>query len=219
MWIAKFPSKQDDIDNGAWEAATCKLARMCGIAVSDFFVKKCTSKHHTFLTLRFDREGKKRIHIASAMTMLGYSEGNTENATWLELAEFIIKRCSNVNANLEQLWRRLVFSIAISNSDCYLRNHAFILGKNKTWNLAPAYDMNPDPYATGLALNVTENCNALDFDLAMDVAPFFRVNAKKASEILKLVKNSVAKWRGRLLYSANAQIFVDFANNLFLRLP
>ncbi|MCL2208346.1 MAG: HipA domain-containing protein [Fibromonadales bacterium] len=195
LWIAKFPSKLDVIDKGAWEAVVCKLARMCKISVSDFIIKKCASKYHTFLTLRFDRRGKMRIHIASAMTMLGYSDGNTENASWLELADFIIRYCSNVNGDLEELWRRLVFSIAISNSDCHLRNHSFILDKNKTWNLAPAYDMNPEPSATGLALNVDENNNSLDFDLALDVAPFFRINVQRAKDILQFVKNTVAKWR------------------------
>ncbi len=194
LWIAKFPSKLDDIDKGAWEAVVCKLAQMCGIAVSDFSIKKCNSKYHTFLTLRFDRKYKMRIHIASAMTMLGYSDGNTENASWLELTDFIIKHSDRTNQDLEELWRRLVFSVAISNSDCHLRNHSFILNKNKIWNLAPAYDMNPDPDATGLALNVNENNNSLDFDLALDVAPFFRVNAQKAKEILLLVKKTVAKW-------------------------
>ncbi|MCL2260255.1 MAG: HipA domain-containing protein [Fibromonadales bacterium] len=195
LWIAKFPSKLDSIDKGAWEAAVCKLARMCGISVSNFLIKKCASKHHTFLTLRFDRKGKTRIHIASAMTMLGYSDGNTENASWLEMADFIIKHCANVNADLEELWRRLVFSIAVSNSDCHLRNHSFILDKNKTWNLSPAYDMNSEPSATGLALNVDENNNSLDFDLALDVAPFFRIDAQKAKNILQFVKNTVSKWR------------------------
>ncbi|MDR3002317.1 MAG: HipA domain-containing protein [Fibromonadaceae bacterium] len=195
LWIAKFPSKLDDFDKGAWEAVTCKLARMCKITVSDFFIKKCTSKYHTFLTLRFDRKGKRRIHIASAMTMLGYSDGNTEDANWLEIAEFIIKHGGSVKADLEELWRRLVFSIAISNSDCHLRNHAFILNENKTWSLTPAYDMNPDPYATGLALNVNENNNSLDFDLALDVAPFFRVQAKEAKETLQLIKKTVGKWQ------------------------
>ena len=194
LWIAKFPSKLDDIDKGAWEAVVCKLAKMCGIAVSDFFIKKCTSKYHTFLTLRFDRKKKMRIHIASAMTMLGYSDGNTENASWLEIAEFIIKHGNNVKADLEELWQRLVFSIAVSNSDCHLRNHAFILDKNKNWNLSPAYDINPDPFATGLALNVNENNNSLDFDLALDVAPYFRMNSKAAKEYLQIVKKNVAKW-------------------------
>jgi len=194
LWIAKFPSKQDDIDKGAWEAVVCKLAKMCGIAVSDFFIKKCTSKYHTFLTLRFDRDKNRRIHIASAMTMLGYSDGNAENSNWLEIAEFIIKRGNNVNADLKELWQRLVFSIAVSNSDCHLRNHAFILDKNNGWNLSPAYDINPDPFATGLALNVSENDNSLDFGLAQDVAPYFRINSKAAKEYLQFVKINVAKW-------------------------
>lgn len=194
LWIAKFPSRMDGIDKGAWEAVVCKLARMCGITVSDFFIKKCTSKYHTFLTLRFDRKKKMRIHTASAMTMLGYSDGNAENASWLEIAEFIIKHGNNVKADLEELWRRLAFSIAVSNSDCHLRNHAFILDKNRSWNLSPAYDINPDPFATGLALNANENNNSLDFDLALSVAPYFRVNSKAAKEYLQLVKRNVAKW-------------------------
>jgi serine/threonine-protein kinase HipA len=196
LWVAKFPSKSDDIDRGAWEAVACKLAQMCGIAVNSFFIKKYTSEYHTFLMSRFDRRPRRRIHLASAAAQLGYIDGNEENSSWMELAEFIIKRGNRTDSDLEELWRRLVFSIAISNSGCHLRNHTFLLTLNKAWVLSPAYGFLPDSSATGLALNVNENNNTLNFDLAMEMAPLFRLDARKSREILRLVKNSVARWKG-----------------------
>lgn len=194
LWIAKFPSRSDRQDIGAWEAVAMQMARACGITVSDFNVVRY-NQYATFLTRRFDRTSEgKRIHFTSAMTMLGYSDGHTEGCSYLELAEWISRNSCQAQADLEELWRRLVFSIAISNCDDHLRNHGFLLSENG-WRLAPAYDLNPVYYGTGLCLNIDEHSNALDFDLALEVAPYFGVNTAKSTQIISSIKENVSNWR------------------------
>lgn len=196
LWIAKFPSKNDQENTGAWEMVTYKLALNAGIDMAESQAAKFSSPNHTFLTKRFDRSGNKRIHFASAMTMLDYTDGYgaNEGASYLELAEFISKNSAQVNEDLEELWRRIVFSICVSNTDDHLRNHGFIL-TDKGWSLSPAYDINPVENGAGLSLNISEDDNALDLDLAMAVHPYFRLTEKKAIEILEVVKSSVSNWR------------------------
>ena len=197
LWIAKFPSGQDRKDIGAWEAITAELAKRCGIEISECKTIKFSSKHHTFLSKRFDRSiSGKRIHFASAMTLLGYTDGAdaNEGVSYLELAEWIGKNCENVEENLTQLWRRIVFNIAVSNCDDHLRNHGFIL-TSKGWTLSPAYDINPDEKGSGLTLNISENDNSLDFELALSVIGYFGISTIKAQEILNEVKNAVSKWQ------------------------
>lgn len=197
LWIAKFPSSNDAADVGAWEAVACELARMSGIQVAESKAQRFSGKQHTFLTRRFDRTNTgKRIHFSSAMTMLGLTDGAdaAEGVSYLSLVEFLMTNGSEVGRNLEELWRRIVFNISISNCDDHLRNHGFILTQHG-WMLSPAYDMNPDPLGTGLKLNISEDDNSLDFDLAMSVAPYFRLSDKKAVEIIDKVRKSVADWR------------------------
>jgi len=197
LWVAKFPSQNDEKDMGAWEAVAHALAQKCGLTVPEVRLEKFGKKHHTFLSRRFDRAGRqKRIHFASAMTMLEHKDGDdaSQGASYLELVDFIIENGSHVNRDLEELWRRIVFFISISNSDDHLRNHGFLLGPGG-WELAPAYDMNPNEFAAGLSLNISEVSNALDFDLAMDVVPFFRIKADKAKAILQKNKKEVSMWR------------------------
>ena len=197
LWIAKFPSKHDEKDMGAWEMVAHEMAAASGINVASAMAQKFVGRHHTFLTKRFDRsETGERIHFASAMTMLGYSDGanHEDGVSYLELAEFLMRYGENTNRDLEELWRRIVFNIAISNTDDHLRNHGFMLGE-LGWNLSPAYDMNPVEYAAGgLKLNISEEDNSLDFDLAMSVAPYFRVRAEKAKEIRAQIESVVSKW-------------------------
>lgn len=197
LWIAKFPSRNDNIDIGGWEAVTYELAIAAGINMAESQARKFSGKHHTFLTKRFDRtDSGKRIHFASAMTMLGYTDGQdyTDGVSYLELAEFIIKNGANVNTDLEELWRRIVFSICVTNTDDHLRNHGFILTPDG-WRLSPAYDINPVETGTGLKLNISENDNALDNDVAMGVIGYFRLREERAIQILKEVKESVRNWK------------------------
>lgn len=197
LWIAKFPSINDRKDVGAWEMVANRLALESGMNISEGSIKKFASKHHTYLTKRFDRgENSTRIHFASAMTMLGYTDSadNKANASYIEIAEFLIRNGADVASDLNELWRRIVFSIAIRNTDDHLRNHGFLLTPGG-WRLSPAYDVNPNEYGTGLSLNISEKDNSLDFELALSVAEYFSLNASQAKEIIEQVKSVVAHWR------------------------
>ena len=196
LWMAKFPSNNDTKDMGAWEMVVSELARNCGITMAESRAQKFLGKQHTFLSKRFDRTPSgARIHFASAMTMLGTTDGAdyTTGTSYLSLVEFIMTCGAHVEENLKELWRRMVFNIAVSNCDDHLRNHGFLLTK-QGWVLSPAYDVNPDEYGTGLKLNISEEDNSLDFDLAMSVAPHFRLSKKEASSILFDIKKSVSAW-------------------------
>ncbi|MFT3946113.1 MAG: HipA domain-containing protein [Agriterribacter sp.] len=196
LWIAKFPSKNDNKDVAAWEMVANQLAKASGINVSEGMLMKFNNKHHTFLTRRFDRTSKgERIHFASAMTLSGHMDGeDAEGASYLELVEFISKYGAAVEKDLEELWRRIVFSICIKNTDDHLRNHGFLL-TNEGWILSPAYDLNPNEYGTGLSLNISETDNALTLDLAIEVSDYFRVSNDSAKKIIHEVLSSVKKWR------------------------
>ena len=193
LWIAKFPGLSDEKDVGAWEMVAHELAVESGLNVAETMIKRFTSRHHTFLTKRFDRKKDKRIHFASAMTMLGYTDFQ-EGASYLELAEFLTANGANINNDLEELWERIVFSICVKNTDDHLRNHGFIL-TDKGWILSPAYDINPNETGTGLKINISENDNSLDFDLALDVIQYFRLDKKRALKIITDIKNVVSNWR------------------------
>jgi serine/threonine-protein kinase HipA len=195
LWIAKFPSKNDTLDKGAWEYVAHLLAAEAGITMSPSKIQKIIGDKHTFFTQRFDREKAKRIHFVSAMTMTGYTEERLrdQTASYLDIADFISTRGINVNENLAQLWRRLVFSIAISNTDDHLRNHGFLLTP-KGWTLSPAYDLNSSTDKTGLALNIDMENNALDFDLARSVGEYFRLDQQEMDKILNEVLTSVKTW-------------------------
>lgn len=196
LWIAKFPSKTDIIDKAAWEYLAYELAINAGIEMAPSRIEKITGNHNTFFTKRFDRENGERIHFASAMTMTGNNEDTIRDnhASYLDIAEFISNYGVNIEANLHQLWRRIVFNIAISNTDDHLRNHGFIL-TNEGWILSPAYDLNPSIEKDGLALNIDTNNNALDFELAKSVGEYFRLNTAQMDEIINYVLKAVGNWK------------------------
>jgi serine/threonine-protein kinase HipA len=196
LWIAKFPSRNDDRDIGAWEAVVNELAVKAGLSIAEGNAKRFSQINHTFLTKRFDRMGDKRIHFASAMTLLGYSDGMDAGVgvSYLHLAEFIIRHGAAADRDLEELWRRIVFYILVSNSDDHLRNHGFLL-TSKGWRLSPAFDINPIPRSTGLTLNISEHSNILDVNLAREVAEQFRISLGRREEIIVTVSNAVSNWR------------------------
>lgn len=195
LWIAKFPSKNDVIDKASWEFLAYKLAIKAGINMAPSKAEKIIGRYHTFFTKRFDRSNGERIHFASAMTMTGNNEDTIRDApaSYLDIAEFIQNHCSFVEKNLHQLWRRLVFNIAISNTDDHLRNHGFLLSE-EGWNLSPAYDLNPSIDKDGLALNIDMDDNSLDIELAKSVGVFFRLTDKEMDAIIDEVLASTCKW-------------------------
>ncbi len=197
LWIAKFPSKHDNRDMGAWEMVLRHLAVEAGLNVAEAKTGTFYSKHHTFLSKRFDRTAKgERIHFASAMTLLGHTDGTDfqDGVSYLDLAGFIMQRGAHVASDLEELWRRIVFYICVSNTDDHLRNHGFLL-TDGGWILSPGYDINPVETGTGLSLNISENDNALELGLAVSVAPHFRISKKRANEIIEGVRVSVSHWQ------------------------
>ena len=193
LWIAKFPSRHDDYDIAAWEFVAYQLALDAGVTMSESRIEKFGSHHHTFLTKRFDRTAESRLHFTSAMTQLGYYDGDHE-ASYLELAQFLTEHGSNSKEDLAQLWRRIVYYIAISNTDDHLRNHGFIYHQGG-WLLSPAYDINPVTPANGLQLNISDNDNRLNYDIALEVIEFFQLNRQQALKIKDEVLASVTKWR------------------------
>ncbi len=195
LWIAKFPSRLDAYDMGGWEAVVNELGKRAGIHVAEGYSRTFSSRFHTYLTRRFDRIGHTRIHFASAMTLMGLTDGSGsgEAISYLHLAECIIKNSAQPGRDLTELWSRIVFNICVSNTDDHLRNHGFLLTP-KGWILSPAYDMNPVIHATGLHLNITEYDNALALDLAREVAGRFRLSATEAETIIQRTLRAVSQW-------------------------
>jgi len=198
LWIAKFPSQKDDVDVGGWEMVVHDLAVSSGIKMPDAIVQKFSGYQYTYISKRFDRQtGNQRIHFASAMTMLGRNDGDnySDGLSYLDIAGFIMQfgDKNQVEADLQELWKRIVFNICVKNTDDHLRNHGFLLGKYG-WKLSPAYDINPIPTGTGLTLNVTDEDNSLDTELALEVAEFFRLDTPKAKETINMIKKVIKDW-------------------------
>ncbi|HHT5262115.1 TPA: type II toxin-antitoxin system HipA family toxin [Klebsiella michiganensis] len=198
LYIAKFPSTRDEYDVGGWEMVVNALAVGCGLNVAAAQARKFASDHHCFMVRRFDRtDAGQRLHFASAMTLTRHQDGDdySTGVSYLELAEVLIRNGAQTNADLQELWSRIVFNILVSNSDDHLRNHGFILVPGKGWRLSEAYDINPVSRSDGLKLNITEADNALDLELAREVAEYFRLNLAKADEIIASFRGIVSQWR------------------------
>ncbi|UZE29892.1 type II toxin-antitoxin system HipA family toxin [Pseudomonas asplenii] len=197
LWIAKFPSIRDDHDVGGWEMVVNALGDSCGLRMASGMAHRFASDHHCFMVKRFDRtDTGGRLHFASAMTLTDRVDGDdgAVGASYLELAEVLIREGAQTNADLRELWSRIVFNILVSNTDDHLRNHGFILEPGRGWRLSPAYDLNPVPYADGLKLNITDADNALDLELAREVAGYFRVRRDDAEGIISDFQDVVRQW-------------------------
>ena len=151
----------------------------------------------TFSTKRFDRNGEQRIHFASAMTLLGKNDGANaaDGSSYLDIVSLIRKHGAMPQKDLRELWKRIVFNMAVSNTDDHLRNHGFIL-TGEGWHLSPLYDVNPNADGDVLSLNVDEYSNLIDFELVLSVAPLFGLTKKQANEQLKEIKSVIENnWR------------------------
>lgn len=197
LWIAKFPSKHDEHNSGAWEMVVHDLAEMCGLHVPEAKLENYSKLGSTYLVKRFDRIGEQRIHFSSAMTMLGKKDGAgaVDGSSYLEIASFLKANGAQPKRDLAELWKRIVFSMAVSNTDDHFRNHGFILGEHG-WELSPMYDVNPDIYGENLSLNVNEDDSSIDFDLARDSALYYGVETKSAESIIAEIRQVVRdNWR------------------------
>ena len=198
LWIAKFPSKNDENDTGAWEMVVHELAALCGLNVPEAKLEKFSPLGSTFLIKRFDRLGSKRVHFASAMTLLGKTDGASaaDGSSYLDIATFIKSYGAQPKKDLMELWKRIVFNMAVTNTDDHLRNHAFIL-TDKGWILSPLYDVNPVPYGDELSLNVDEDDNSINIELAVQTAVRFGISKSDAEvyakDVLKIVRDNWEK--------------------------
>ena len=196
LWIAKFPSKNDEWNSGAWEIVVHDLAVKCGLNVPEARLETFSGRGGTFIVKRFDRDGAQRIHFTSAMTLLGKTDGEgAEDAGYLDIASFVKSRGASPKQDLRELWRRIVFNMAVSNTDDHLRNHGFLL-TDRGWTLSPAYDVNPNIYGNRLSLNVNMDDNLISFASALETAEFYEIDIRDAENTVSGIKSTVRdNWR------------------------
>ena len=197
---AKFPKKDDNNNVVLWEGVALDLAKRAGIKTPEWKIITVANKKVIILK-RFDRQGEKRIPFLSAMSMLGAEDGDDNKYSYLDIADALIEHGASTNEDLEELWRRIVFSIAISNTDDHLRNHGFLYTGQQGWRLSPVYDVNPNPDSQGfLHTYISKVDNTADYDIALSVCEDFRVKLKYAKEIINHINGIVsdfaitAKW-------------------------
>lgn len=195
LCIAKFPSRKDDYDAGLWEHFSHLLAQKAGIEVAQTKVLGGLGKYHTFLSRRFDRKDEaKRVHFASSMSLLGLKDGDNAQGGYgyLDMVDFILQGCCDVEQNLQELYRRVAFNMCIGNSDDHFRNHGFLLTQ-KGWTLSPAYDMNPtlNEYQS---LLVNESSNKADISVLLDSCESYLIKKEIAANIIQEVQTAVSGW-------------------------
>ena len=194
--IAKFPSANADTWNVmAWEKTALDLARDAGVQVPDSQLVRF-GKRQVLVVNRFDRmEGNVRIGYASAMTMLEARDG--DEGSYLEIAEVLERHSPSATADLQQLWRRIAFSVLISNTDDHLRNHGFLHVRGDAWTLSPAFDLNPNPEPgpKHLSTAIDEADTRASVDTLLSVCDYFRMGHEDALHVLAEVVGATARWR------------------------
>jgi len=193
--FAKFPHKEDEWDIETWEAVALTLAAKAGIAVPDWRLERIAEKPVMILR-RFDRAGDIRIPFLSAMSMLGAKDNETRS--YLEIVDALRQQGAHPKADMHELWRRIVFTVLISNVDDHMRNHGFLYAGSDGWVLSPAYDLNPVP----VDIKPRVLSTAIDFDdtnasldIAMEVAEYFELGPGDARAIAAEVGQAVSSWR------------------------
>ena len=195
LCIAKFPSRKDDYDTGLWEHFSHLLARKAGIYAAQTKVLGGLGKYHTLLSKRFDRTDEgKRIHFASSMSLIGLRDGDNAQGGYgyLNIVDFILQSCCDVEKNLQELYRSVAFNICIGNSDDHFRNHGFLLTP-RGWTLSPAYDMNPtlNEYQS---LLINESSNKADIRTLLESCESYMIKKEVAENIIRQVQAAVAGW-------------------------
>ena len=193
--IAKFPRRDDEINTVVWEAVALALAAKADIPVPDSRIETVANKP-VILLRRFDRRKAVRIPFLSAMSMLGAKDRETRS--YLEIVDALRRHGAAPKQDMEQLWRRIVFSILISNTDDHLRNHGFLYAGQAGWRLSPAYDLNPVPVDIKpriLTTAINEDDGTASLDLAMSVADYFELEKGNAKAIAAQIGKVVSTWR------------------------
>jgi serine/threonine-protein kinase HipA len=193
--IAKFPSPaKDEWDVIRWEAVALTLARDTGISVPAFALHTIDGKA-VLIVDRFDRNRDRRVGYVSAMTMLEANDG--DEGSYLDIADVIEHQSASAGEDLRELWRRIAFSIIISNTDDHLRNHGFLRNTTAGWSLSPAFDLNPDPRPGPkyLSTAIDYDATAANLGTLLEVAGHFRLTPNEARDVLRDVVTATRRWR------------------------
>jgi serine/threonine-protein kinase HipA len=214
LWIGKFPARDDELDVGAWEYVVHALAIKATVDVPPATLLQLNNDFHTFCTQRFDRVGGTRRFYASAMTLL--RKEHSEGTSYLELAQFIRSQgdAEHVEADLAQLFRRVVFNVAVGNRDDHLRNHGFLLGKTG-WRLAPAFDVNPNIDKAEHVLNLDDGDNRPSLETVLNTAEFYGLTYDSARKILEEVASAVDQWESIARKEHIAAADIDLTSGAF----
>lgn len=194
LWIGKFPARDDDRDVGAWEHVASALARKAGIEVPQAKVVRLNSDFHTFCVRRFDRAAAGRRFYASALTLL--RKDQSEGSSYLDLAQLIRSQgdAQHANADLEQLFRRVAFNVAVGNRDDHLRNHGFLL-RPQGWRLAPAFDVNPNSDKAEHVLSIDDSDNRPSLETVLSTAAFYGLDDRYALQVVQEIASVVDDWQ------------------------
>ena len=196
LYLAKFPSINDDVNVSRWEHFAHLMAKECGINVAETKVIKAGTGQDILLSKRFDRtEKKKRVHMASSLTVLGFTDGDGQRTGkgYLDIVDFIVSGGGNhIETNLEELYKRVAFNICIGNTDDHFRNHSFLLGK-EGWELSPAYDINPTN-SMFQALLIDANSNDSSLNSLYNAHEFYMLDETTARGIIKDVTRNMKYW-------------------------
>lgn len=194
--IAKFPAASIDAWNVmAWEKVVLDLAARAGVTVPHTDLVDISGRS-VLIVYRFDRTvDGERIGYRSALTML--EARDREQRSYLDIGEVIEERSPSATEDLQQLWRRIAFSILVSNTDDHLRNHAFLHVDKDSWRLSPAFDINPNPEPGPkyLSTAIDDTETEARIDVVLEVAPYFRLDNRDALSALEQVATAVAMWR------------------------
>ena len=193
--IAKFPRQDDEFNIVVWEALALNLAKKAGIVVPAWRLETILGKP-VLIIKRFDRNNHQRVPFLSAMSMLGAADN--EQHSYLEIAYALAQNGAAPETDMMQLWRRIIFTIMISNTDDHLRNHGFIYERYKGWRLSPAYDLNPTPIDVKphiLTTAIDFNDTSASLEIAMSVIKDFRIQKTQAVEIISEVTKAVKQWQ------------------------
>ena len=195
LCIAKFPKKDDYTNNVLWEAVALTLAKKCGLNVQEWSLHK-VEKKNVIVLKRFDRNGNTRIPFLSAMSMLNAIDNDSQTHSYLDIADAIRQNGATPKEDLKELWKRIVFSILISNTDDHLRNHGFLYVNEAGWKLSPLYDVNPScDNKNVLSTYITETDNSQSLDLALEVCEYFEISIENAKTIILDMKNKIKNWK------------------------